>query len=189
MAEFLLFLFFTFSSYISDVSASPLETGVMGLSAASSMKNLDDKSFLNFKGMFTANGDVEVEKLIFDIDEDMNEKGAVVLYFVVCYDKVLEGKLMEDTANSFKTGADQYKNDYPDKIVVLKWPIQAKKRVTAEIDVSDKYVKDDMAPIAGFIYVTYSSPGEHRYRIPGSWKKMKIHLMKKECKLEQLDDE
>lgn len=169
------------------LQSAPLETGVMGLSAASSMKNLGDDSILNFKGIFTPEGDVEVEKIIFAIDEDMNEKGAVTVYFVVCYDPELLGTLKTDSANQFKSHMDTYKNDYPDKIVILQWKIAAKKRVSQKIEVGKLYEKDNMSPVGGFIFVTYSTPGDHRYRIPGSWKEMKICLKRKDCKLEQIE--
>lgn len=167
--------------------ATPLEAGVMGLSAASSVKNLDDDSILNFKGIFRPEGDVEVEKVIFSIDEDMNEKGAVTVYFMVCYDPVLLGTLKTDTANQFKSHMDTYKNDYPDKLVILQWKIAAKKRVSPKIEVGKHYEKDNMSPVGGYIFVTYSTPGDHRYRIPGSWKEMKICLKRKACKLEQIE--
>lgn len=167
--------------------AAPLETGVLGLSAASSVKNLGDNSFLNFKNLFATNGDVEIEKIIFSIDEDMNENGAAMVYFVVCYDPILLDALKTDTASQFKNRIEGYKNDYPDKIVVLKWPIQAKKRLSNKIDVAKYYEKENMSPLGGFIFVTYSTPGDHRYRIPGSWKEMKICLHRKDCKLEQIE--
>lgn len=56
-----------------------------------------------------------------------------------------------------------------------------------KIIVGKHYEKDNMSPVGGFIFVTYSTPGDHRYRIPGSWKEMKICLKRKDCKLEQIE--
>ena len=182
-----IFALFFFAYQNIALHAATLEAGVMGLSAASSMKNLGDDSLLNFKGIFTPEGDVEVENIIFSIDDDMKEKGAVTVYFVVCYDPVLLGAIKSDTASQFKNRIDTYKNDYPDKIVILKWKISAKKRVSPKIIVGKHYEKDNMSPVGGFIFVTYSTPGDHRFRIPSSWKEMKICLKRKDCKLEQIE--
>lgn len=138
------------------------------------------------KGWFSPEGYVEAENIIFNVDEDMNQKGAVTLFFVVCYDPVLLNALKSDTAEQFKKRSETYMHDYPDKIVILKWNIVAKKRVTAPIPVGKYYEKDGLSPVGGFIFVTYSSPGEHRYRIPGSWKGIEISLQKTECKLKQM---
>lgn len=139
------------------------------------------------KGFFASEGDVEVENLVFNIDEDMNQKGAVTIYFVVCYDTTLLNALKSDTAEQFKKRSETYMHDYPDKIVILKWDVVAKKRVSAPIPVGKYYEKGGMSPVGGFIFVTYSSPGDHRYRIPGSWKGIEINLKKTECKLVQME--
>ena len=182
---FIVLAFFAYQNAV--LHAAALEAGVMGLSAASSMKNLDNDSFLNFKGIFSPEGDVEIENVVFAVDEDMNEKGAVTVYFVVCYDSTLFSAIKSDTASQFKNRVSTYKNDYPDKIVVLEWKIAAKKRVSQKIMIGKHYEKDNMSPVGGFVFATYSTPGDHRYRIPGSWKEMKICLRKKECKLEQIE--
>lgn len=139
------------------------------------------------KSFFASEGDVEIENIIFNIDEDMNQKGAVTVYFVVCYDQVLFNALKTDSADQFKRRIDTYMHDYPDKIVILKWDLVAKRRVTSRIPVAKYYERGSLSPVGGFIFVTYSSPGEHRYRIPGSWSGMEISLKRTECKLRQLN--
>lgn len=139
-----------------------------------------------FKSIFASKGKVNIEDMVFEIDEDMNESGAISVYLVICYDRELFDSIKRDTASQFKKNMETYKDDYLDKIVILKWNLVAKKRLSPPILIAGLYERKDIPPVGGFIFATYSTPGSHRYRIPSSWKKMKVRLMKKRCKLQEI---
>lgn len=170
-----LFLYaFTLSLFANlEAYSSFVQTGVMEVVGSA-------------KSILTPEGEVEVENIVFSVDEDMNQRGAVTVYLVVCYDRVLFNALRGDSADQFKRRVDDYINDYTDKIVILKWNICAKKYLSEKVYIGRHYVKSDMAPVGGFIFVTYSTPGVHRYVIPSSWKDILIHLTKAKCELRQI---
>ncbi|MBR1734923.1 MAG: hypothetical protein IJ730_05695 [Alphaproteobacteria bacterium] len=174
---------------IEQTKSTPLETGVMGLSAASSVKNLKDDSLLNFGGIFSSPSNVEVEEVSILVDEDVNENSGVSIYFVACYDKDLLAILQGETAATFKDHYENgfFKQKFDDKIAVIQWTRQAKKDA-GTYDISKLYEKEGLAALCGFIFVTYSTPGEHIYVIPSAWKKIKIHLQKRDFVVDQIRD-
>ncbi len=190
LARLILFVLFIMISFNNEqLIASPLEASVMGLSAASSMKNLKNDSFLNFGGIFTPEGNVDVEEVNILVDEDMNEKSGVTIYFVICYDKELLAILKTDSASQFNSRFKEgyYTQKFDDKMFVLKWTKPAKKDAES-YDIAGLYEKEYMVPLCGFIYVTYSTPGEHIYIVPGAWKKIRIHLKKRDFEVQEIKE-
>ncbi|MDR2724370.1 MAG: hypothetical protein LBB25_04200, partial [Holosporaceae bacterium] len=81
--------FFVFNS----TWGSGVESAVMGLSAASSVKMLDDKDFLGLGSVFSPKEKINIEEVMFCIEENMNNNGAVKVHLVIIYD---EKELVEE---------------------------------------------------------------------------------------------
>lgn len=167
-------------------SATGVETSVMAMSAAASLKTLDDKSFFNVGGVFSSKGSVVLEQVMFVVEDDMNEKGAVKMHLVIVYEKELLGELKKMSSSTYFSTVKQMSKDHPDKMKVFEWTFVAKKRITKWIDVP--HDSSFLTPLGGFVFAKYTSPGDHRASIPESCKKMKVLMQKKEFKLVQVND-
>lgn len=164
------------------VFASGVETGIMAMSAAATIKGADSSGF---GGIFSSKGKVALEQVMFVVDEDMNEKGAVKVHLVIVYEKELLAELKKMSASAYFSGVKQLTKDHPDKMKVFEWTFVAKKRVTKWIDVP--HDTSFLTPLGGFIFANYTSPGDHRASMPEACKKMKVHFQKKEFKATQAD--
>ena len=146
------------------------------MSAAASLKTLNDKKGSFLGKLFASKGGIALEKVMFLIEEDMNNHGAVRLHIVVVYDEELMAELKKMSANEYFHQLEQLTKDHPDKMKIFEWEFAAKKRITPWITI--EYPADHMTPLAAFIFAKYSGTGEHRARIPTSSKKAKIKLDK-----------
>lgn len=129
--------------------------------------------------LFSSESGVKLEEVMLSIDEDMNRRGAVKMHIVIVYEEELSHALTKLSARQYFRSIEQLKKDFPDKMHIFAWELIAKKRLTPWIKI-DKYPKDHMTPIAGYIFVDYSTAGDHRAKIPPSKKKIRIILAKDE---------
>ncbi|GHU13786.1 hypothetical protein FACS189449_09590 [Alphaproteobacteria bacterium] len=160
----------------------------MGLSAASSLKTLDDKNILGLGGVFSSKEKVNLEQVMFSVDENMNNHGAVKVHLVIVYgEPELVGELSKMSAREYFRNAKQLKKDHPDKIKIFKWEIKAERKLSPWVPI--KHNTSELTPLKGFIFASYDSIGEHRAIIPPYCKKMKILMKEKEFEIEQSDDE
>ncbi len=155
-------------------------TGALSLSAMSSMENISEKNS-TIGNFFAPKGGVSLETITFDIKETMNQKGAVKVHTVIIYRPEIFERLMEMTADQYFQRVDQFKNDHPDRMIILAWEFGAKERLTPKIKI--EYPVGHMIPIAAIVFIKYDSPGEHRAVIAPSWKNITIILEEKDFRI------
>jgi hypothetical protein len=175
-------IFFILLLFSKIFSCEGITTGIVAMSAVSSINALsDENSFLG--KFFSGKVELELEQVMLVIDDDMNHKSAVKLHIVVVYEQELIGELRKMSSNQYFSSIKQISKDHPDKIKVFEWKLVAKKRITKWIALphNTKF----LTPLAGFVFASYSSPGEHRAVIPSSWDKMKILLGKNEFEIKR----
>lgn len=182
--RFVFFLFFHI--YFGVAFAGVVETGVMAMSAAASVKTIDDKSFFDVGGIFAPKPNLSLEKVMFLVDDDMNEKGATKVHLVVVYERELLNELKKMSASSYFNSVKQLVKDHPDKMKIFQWTFVAKKRITKWIDIP--YDASFLDPLGGLIFANYNSPGEHRASVPKTCKTMKVKLQKKEFQIVHVND-
>jgi hypothetical protein len=156
-----------------------------GLSAAASLKTLKGDSDFGLTGMFSAKGGLSLEEVMLSVKENMNNNGAVRAHLVVVYDVELIGELMKKSSEQYFRNVDQMVKDYPDKVKIFEWELVAKEQDIpwAKIEYPDKH----MTPLAGFVFAKYSGSGEHRARIPPTYKKVKITFKKDKFEIDYED--
>ncbi|MDR3180112.1 MAG: hypothetical protein LBT70_04425 [Holosporaceae bacterium] len=177
-------VFFAFDA----VWGGGIESAVIGLSAASSVKALDDKDFFGLGSAFSSKEKVNIEAVMFCIEENMNNNGAVKVHLVIVYDeKELVGEFSKMTAREYFRSIKQLKKDHPDKMKIFKWEFKAEKKMSPWVPI--KHNTSELTPLKGFVFASYDSIGEHRAIIPSFCKKMKITMKEKEFEIEQADDE
>jgi hypothetical protein len=173
--------------YHSEVLVAMGESAVMSLSAASSLKSLDDKDFMGLGGIFSSKEKVNLESIVFDVEEGMNNNGAIKLDLVIVYTQELVNKLSEMSAQEFFRRKKQLKRDHPDKIKIFQWGIPAEKALSKEIKI--KHNTSELTPMAAYVFANYNSAGEHRHAVPDALKKIKIVLKRDDFDLEQSDED
>jgi hypothetical protein len=179
-------LCFLLCFWLGEVGASITAAGgVMAMSAASSLKTFTDKKDSKIGDFFSAKGGLILEEIMLSVEEEMNDRGAVKVHLVIVYEQELVGELMKMSAHHYFSSVDQLVKDYPDKIKVFEWELVAKKRVMPWTKV--EYPVDHMIPLAGYIFAKYSGSGEHRARIPPSYKKVKVTFEKKSFRVDYED--
>jgi hypothetical protein len=103
-----------------SVWGSGVESAVMGLSAASSVKTLDDKDFFGLGGIFSSKEKVNIEQVMISIEENMNNNGAVKLHLVIIYgEQELVSELTKMSAREYFRSIKQLKKDHPDKMKMV----------------------------------------------------------------------
>ncbi|GHU19972.1 hypothetical protein FACS189472_10540 [Alphaproteobacteria bacterium] len=128
---------------------------------------------------------LSLKKVMFSIEENMNNRGAVKFHLVIAYEQELAGELSKMSAKEYFRNAEQFKKDHPDKIKIFKWEIKAEKKLSSWIPI--KHNTTELTPIKGFLFASYDSIGDHRIVIPPSCEKMKILLKEKEFEIENSD--
>ncbi|MDR3186888.1 MAG: hypothetical protein LBT63_00435 [Holosporaceae bacterium] len=168
----------------SQVDAAPLIMGgVMALSAASSLDTLTSKKDSMLGDIFSSKGGVTLEKIRISTEEDMNSKGALRVHVVIVYDREVAGILKTTTASEYFRRIDQLIRDNQDKMKIFEIVLVAKKRSVPLEDL--EYPTDHMTPVACYIFANYSSPGEHRAKIPDNWEGINISLEKDDFHVRQ----
>ncbi|MDR2158046.1 MAG: hypothetical protein LBO02_01875 [Holosporaceae bacterium] len=162
--------------------------GIMAMSAASSLKTFTSDKDSKIGDFFSAKGGLILEEIMLSVEEDMNDRGAIKVHLAIVYEKELVGELMKMSAHHYFSSVDQLIKDYPDKIKIFEWELVAKKRIIPWAKV--EYPIDHMIPLAGYIFAKYSGSGEHRARIPPTYKKVKVIFEKKSFRVvyEDKDD-
>jgi hypothetical protein len=173
--------------YCDEIFAAIGESAVMSLSAASSLKSLDDKDFMGLGGIFSSKEKVNIESIVFDVEDNMNNNGAVKLDLVIVYTQELVNKLSEMSAQEYYRRKKQLKRDHPDKIKVFQWGIPAEKALSKPIKI--KHNTSELTPVAAYVFANYNSIGEHRHAVPDALKKIKIVLKRDDFDLEQSDED
>jgi type VI secretion system protein len=165
-------------------AASPvLLGGVMALSAASSLDTLTSKKDSMLGDIFSSKEGVTLEKIRVSTEEDMNSKGAVKVHIVIVYDREVAGILKTMSASEYFKRVDQLIRDNQDKMKIFEIELVAKKRSVPMEDL--EYPTDHLTPVACYIFANYSSPGEHRARIPDSWEGINMSLEKDDFHVRQ----
>jgi hypothetical protein len=118
---------------------------------------------------------VNLEQVMFLVEDSMNNNSAVQVHVVIVYEKELVSHLSKMSSTELLATLDQLVKDHPDKTLIVKWDIVAKKRISKWINIP-KIEKDHLTAQGGFVFASYSSPGDHRAVIPSSCKKLKIKL-------------
>ncbi|MDR1361836.1 MAG: hypothetical protein LBJ16_01305 [Holosporaceae bacterium] len=171
-----------------DRAYAPIaESAVMSLSAASSLKSLDDKDFLGMGGVFASKEKVNLKTIVFDVEENMNHNGAVKLDLIIVYTQELVNKLSEMSSREYFRRKRQLKRDHPDKIKIYQWGIEAEKSLSKPIKI--KHDTNALTPLAAFIFADFSSTGEHRHLVPEALENIKLVLKENDFELEQSDSD
>jgi hypothetical protein len=181
-----LFLIILFSVSIASQAgaASVMLGGVMALSAASSLNTLTSKKDSMLGDVFASKEGVTLEKIRISTEEDMNSKGAVRVHIVIVYDQEVAGILKNMASSEYFKRVDQLIRDNQDKMKIFEITLVAKKR---NVPIENlKYPIDHMTPVACYIFVNYSSPGEHRAKIPDSWEGINISFEKDDFHVRQM---
>jgi hypothetical protein len=115
-------------------------------------------------GLFDFNtSKLSLEKVMFDIDEDVNNNSAIEVHIVIVYeseksaDKIgLAHSLKNTNSRTYfsKDFLDQLKKDNPDRLVIYKFTFVAEARITNWIEI--KYENDHMTPVCGIVFANYS---------------------------------
>ncbi|MDR1236054.1 MAG: hypothetical protein LBJ96_03530 [Holosporaceae bacterium] len=177
---------FAFLLYFVGLEAAAVSSVISeGLSAAASIKTLKGDSDFGLTGIFSSKGGISLEEVMLSVKENMNTNGAVRVHLVVVYDIELVGELMKRSSEQYFRHVDQLVKDYPDKIKIFEWELVAKEQDIpwTKIEYPDKH----MMPLAGFIFAKYSGSGEHRARIPPTYKKVKITFKKDKFEIDYED--
>jgi hypothetical protein len=133
--------------------------------------------------ILSAKSGVSLEEVAISVEEDMNNSGALKVHVVIVYEESLAEELRKMSSRTYFRMVDQLVKDYPDKMKILEWELVAKKRLIPATKV--KYPSDHMTPLAAFVFADYSSPGEHRARIPNYCEKVKIILNKEDLDMQR----
>jgi type VI secretion system protein len=173
----------------SNISAASdaFSTGIMTLSATSSVEALKGKNSFNIGDFLSPKGEVVLEEVMFSIEDNMNDSGAVKVHLVIAYESELVSELKKMSSQTYFSSVEQLVKDHPEKIKVFEWKLTAKKRVTSWIPIP--HDTSFLTPLGGFVFANYSSPGDHRSAVPKTCKKMKIAMEKKDFKLSSMNDE
>lgn len=176
-----------FCLFLTEINAIPpaVAGGVMAISAATSLHTLTEKKSSLFGGLFASNNGISLEEIMFSVEEDMNDRGAVKVHVVIVYNKELAEELSKMSANHYFQCIDQLIKDHPDRIKIFEWELVAKKRIFPWKEI--KYPRDHMDPLYGFIFAKYSGSGEYRAKIPPSYKKVKVTFEKKNFRIDHED--
>ncbi len=169
MKKFLVFVVFLFLFAPMKVSADAAGV-VVTMAGVNEANKLKDNS--TFGDFFVPKGGVNLEQIMLVTNKNMNRGGAVKVHVVIVYERELVSEFMKMSATQYFQRVDQLIKDYSDKMKIFAWELVAKERITPWIDI--KYPVDHMVPLAAFIFADYSSAGDHRIRIPPSYKKIKI---------------
>jgi hypothetical protein len=152
--------------------------GVMAMSAAASLKTLkgDSDSLFGLGSVLSPKPKLVLEEVMLSVEENMNNNGAVKVHIVIVYEAELVGELSKKTAYQYFRDVEQMVKDFPDKVKVFEWELVAKERVFPWAKI--EYPSEHMEPLAAFIFVSYSGTGDHRAKIPPTYKKVKIIFAK-----------
>jgi hypothetical protein len=166
--------------WVSQVEASSLViSGMTALSAASSLNTKD--SLLS--DILSSKSGVMLKKIRISTEEDMNSRGALKVHVIIVYDKDIAGILKNMASGEYFKRVDQLIRDNQDKMKIFEIELVAKKRSVPLEDL--EYPGGCMTPLACYIFVNYSSPGEHRAKVPANWEEINIEFKKGDFKVHQ----
>jgi hypothetical protein len=111
---------------------------------------------------FESSSKLNLEKVMFDIDGDVNNKAAIEVHIVIVYEEKSGEKIglahsLKNTNSSTyfsKDFIDQLKKDNPDKLVIYKFTFVAEPRITNWEEI--KYENNHMIPVCGLVFANYS---------------------------------
>ena len=169
--------------------------------SAISGKGEGDLSPTNFGNMLSSKKQITLEEIVFSVEEDLNNRGAVRVHLVLVYTKELKERFTSLDSRKYFEDFEQIIKDNPDKIKILEWKICAERRTFS-------WKKSDESafapPKAAFVFVSYNTLGnsnytnnsnytyggnEHRAVVPINCKKIKIILEREDFKLKRVKDD
>ena len=125
---------------------------------------------------------VWIEKVRFNVADDMNGDAPVSVMLVIVYDADLSKKLASMPADDFFKKLSQIKSDNPGKADFLNWEVVPGKKFP------DKRVEPSKSGAQGaFVFAHYDAPGDHRVALTDE-RGIIISLAKDDFSISKNDD-
>ena len=114
---------------------------------------------------------VWVDSVDITVDRDANNDSATSIDLVFLFKKELVDEVSKLTSHDYYRRVDQLVRDNPKLIQIVRWELAPGQYLPNE-----KIKGVEGTPLAGIIFASYSTPGDHRV-ILGLQRNLDIHLM------------